>query len=103
MTKRAMSGREGVSGRVGLTELSEEAADDELVEPACGWMGVELEGCAGSGCVLETVDPAAFLDVVGEVTACAVLHDEVDVGLCTDDVDETCDVSVLERLEDVDL
>ena len=69
-------------------ELAEEGADDKLGE-ASGrgvrvvlWLRVRVGG-GGEGCVLKAVDAAALLDVVGEVAAGAVLHDEVDVLRCT--------------------
>ena len=84
-------------------------------------MGVILRCCTRFGNVLQILDASAFLDVVREIAAGAVLHDQVYIPLRAlipslrggaeeegegdthDDVNEPRNVSMGETLEDLDL
>ena len=84
-------------------------------------MGVILRRCTRFGNVLQILDASSFLDVVREIAAGAVLHDQVYIPLRAlipslrggveeegegdthDDVDEPRNVSMGETLEDLDL
>lgn len=58
-------------------ELSKERAHNRLVQATGRWVREVLRWGGGIRRVLEPFDATALLDVVGEVTAGTVLHDQV--------------------------
>jgi hypothetical protein len=52
--------------------------------------------------VLEAVNAAATFEIARKVTSSTVLHNEEDEALDLKDVDELCDVFMLELLKDAD-
>lgn len=66
-----------------LTELAEEAAYYNLVQPPCSWMGIVRRRCPSGRDILQALHSAALLDVVREITTGTELDDKVNVFLCT--------------------
>jgi hypothetical protein len=63
------------------TELPQETADNDFSKTARPWVGIVLGCSAGFGDILQILDAAALLDVVGEIASRTVLHDEVYIAL----------------------
>ena len=62
-----------------------------------------VNGCLSEAWdILEALNAAATFEVAREITSSTVLHNKEDEALDLEDVDELCDVLMLELLEDVD-
>jgi len=62
-----------------------------------------VNGClSGARHILEAVNAAATFEIAREVTSSTVLHDKEDEALNLEDVDELCDMLMLELLKDAD-
>jgi hypothetical protein len=61
--------------------LPQETADDDLGQTTCPRVWIILGCSAGFGDILKILYASALLDIVGEIAARTVFHDEVYVAL----------------------
>jgi len=65
-----------------LTKLPEKATDDNLIEATCAGMRIILWCNSWRWYVFETFYATAFLDIIREISATTVFHDEIYVPFC---------------------
>lgn len=81
-------------------DLYEKVPSQDFIKAKAGGIGVLAENIT---CFGECSKLIALLHEMGEVGQLAILHDEVNMGICLDAGEESDDVRVLQALENTDL